>query len=101
MVNLMNNIYRKEWRQLANFFHLQIRLKSKERIGSKVKRKFHAPITPFKKLKSLVDEKKHLELQVEYTILNPFELRKKSKKKLRNFQGYNSRSVDRLGKHTI
>ena len=33
MVNLMNQIYRNEWRLLANYFHPQIRLKTKERYG--------------------------------------------------------------------
>lgn len=99
MVQLMNNIYRGEWRLLANFFYPQIRLKSKERIGSKVSRKFHDPRTPFSMLKEFLSDEKLTELEELKSSLNPFDLQKKLKRKLRRFAGYNSRSPDRLGKY--
>lgn len=99
MVRLMNNIYKNEWRLLTNYFHPQIRLKSKERHGSKIKRTFHAPATPFENLKNYLPEEKIAEMEAGLSKLNPFELRKKVKRRLSELQGYNSRSTDRLGKH--
>ena len=101
MVTLMNNIYRNEWRKLSNYFHPQIRLKSKERLGAKIKRRFHAPITPFENMKPHLVSEISLKIQSEIDVLNPFELVKKLKRKLRDFQGYNSRPRDGLGKHAI
>lgn len=101
MVSLMNNVYRKEWRKLSNYFHPQIRLKSKERHGAKIKRKFHAPVTPFENLKPYLTEEESKSIQDEIDSINPFELVKKLKRKLRDFQAYNSRPRDGLGKHAI
>jgi hypothetical protein len=91
MVSLMNNIYRQEWRSLSNYFHPQIRLKSKVRIGSKIKRTFHPPATPFTSLKRYLSEEKAKAIQAEIDGLDPFMLVKKLKRKLRDFQAYNSR----------
>jgi hypothetical protein len=101
MVSLMNNIYRGEWRLLSNFFYPQIRLKSKERIGSKVVRKFHEPRTPFDMLKDFLSDEKIRELEELKSSLDPFQLRKKLKQRLREFAAYNSRSPDRLGKYAM
>ena len=101
MVTLMNNIYRNEWHKLSNYFHPQIRLKTKERHGSKIKRKFHKAVTPFEILKPHLTIEKAQAIQAEIDALNPFELVKKLKRKLRDFQAYNSRPRDGLGKHAI
>ena len=101
MVQLMNNIYRGEWRLLSNFFHPQIRLKSKERIGAKVIRKFHKPRTPYDMLKEHLTEEKTKELEEKMNALNPFTLGKKLKRKLRDIQAYNSRSPERAGKYAL
>jgi hypothetical protein len=101
MASLMNNIYRNEWRLLANYFHPQIRLKSKERIGAKIKRRFHPPTTPFANLRPHLSAETSQAIQAEISSLNPFALVKKLKRKLRDFQAYNSRPRDGLGKHAI
>ena len=102
MVKLMNNIYRKEWRLLSNFFHPQIRLKSKVRHGAKIKKTFFAPATPFENLKPFLSPEKLSELSTQQEKLNPFDLRKKLKRKLRDFQAYNSNPGDHaVSKHAI
>lgn len=101
MVQLMNNIYRGEWSLLTNFFYPQIRLKSKERIGSKVKRTFHPATTPFEILKKYLPEEKLAELTAKIEGINPFDQQKKLKKRLREFQAYNSRSADAAGKYAM
>lgn len=101
MVTLMNNIYRNEARKLWTYFHPQIRLKEKIRVGSKVKRKFHAPATPFETMKKHLSKEKAQEMQIEMDKLNPFKIRKKLRSKLRDFQTYNQMSPDDLGKYAI
>jgi hypothetical protein len=98
---LMNAIYRNEWRLLANFFHPQIRLIEKYRIGSKLHRKFAKPRTAFEQLLPFLDEAKRRELTELYNSLNPFELRKKLKRKLRDLKGYNSQAIENLGKEAM
>ena len=101
MVQLMNGIYSKEWRILSNLFYPQIRLKSKERVGSKVIRKFNAPVTPFELLREHLSQENILLLTKEMEDTNPFDVRKKLKRKLREFQAYNGRSPERAGKYAI
>lgn len=101
MVQLMNAVYRKEWRLLSNHFLPQIRLHSKQRVGSKVIRKFRPAETPFAQVCKFLSEEKLIQLKYEHDALDPFELRFKLKKKLREFQGYNSRPRDDLGKYAV
>jgi len=101
MVQLMNNIYRGEWRLLTNYFYPQIRLKEKIRVGSKVKRTFHKPVTPMELLKYHLSNEEQQTIDETIDKLNPFNLRKKLKRSLRNFQAYNNRSADRLGKYAM
>lgn len=95
MVRLMNNIYRNEWRLLSNYFYPQIRLKSKVRHGAKIKRTFHDPITPFENMTKYLSPEIISVLTAEQEALNPFDLRKKLKRKLRDFQAYNSQPGDK------
>ena len=101
MVNIMNGVYRKEWRLLANYYHPQIRLKSKERIGAKVKRKFYKPQTPYSVLQTYLDRAQADMMTCEYKNLNPFSLRKSLKKKLRYFQSFNKTNPKKYGKYAF
>lgn len=87
-VNKMNAIYRKEWRLLQNYFLPQSKLISKERIGSKVIRKMDAPKTPYQRMleSETVSDKVKEQLLKEREALNPFELRQKLTKKLRDLR---------------
>lgn len=101
MVQLMNGIYRNEWRLLANFFNPQIRLIEKYRVGAKLHRKFAKPKTPYEQLLPYLSDAKKAELAEIYKSLDPFELRKKLKRKLHDVQGYNSRPMQGLGKEAM
>jgi hypothetical protein len=101
MVQLMNGVYRNEWRLLANFFNPQIRLTDKYCIGSKLHRKFAKPKTPYEQLLPYLSDAKRAEITEIYNSINPFELRKKLKRKLRDIQGYNSRPIQNLGKEAM
>jgi hypothetical protein len=60
-------------RLYTNFFQPTMKLKSKERFGSRVKKSYHAPQTPYQRVLAcaevtLADKKK---LQRQYRLLNP------------------------------
>ena len=60
-----------------NFFQPMMRLKEKERIGSKVIKRYETATTPYRKLISVegwLGEEEKNRLQEEYTAMNPMEL---------------------------
>lgn len=88
LVFLMNDIYQNEWNELQNFFIPQIKLIQKTRVGSKYKRKYSKPITPYQRILNCdtVPARTKEELKNKYQTLNPFELRRKLEKKLKQVQ---------------
>ncbi len=84
-VELLNNIYRNELYYLLNFFIASTKLKSKKRYGSKIKKIHDKPKTPFERLCDTIyiDEEKKLELVRLRNKLNPFELQRRIKEKLK------------------
>jgi hypothetical protein len=65
-------------RLYTNFFQPTMKLKSKERFGSRVKKSYHAPQTPYQRLLAcaevtVADKKK---LQRQYQLLNPAALKR-------------------------
>ena len=49
-VELLNDLYRHEWRWMMNLFQPSVKLLRKERIGSRVRRVYDAPTTPLDRL---------------------------------------------------
>jgi hypothetical protein len=87
LIDLMNEIYRDFWNPLHNFFLPQMQLISKERVGSRIKKKHDSPKTPYERLKlhqGITDEGL-AELERRYESLNPFELKKGLERKLEQF----------------
>jgi hypothetical protein len=61
LVELVHDLYRNEWRLLQNFFQPIMKLKKKERRGSRVKKTYDRPQTPAQRLlgwKGLAPEKR-------------------------------------------
>ena len=61
LVELVHDLYRNEWRLLQNFFQPIMKLKKKERHGSRVKKTYDRPQTPAQRLlgwKDLAPEKR-------------------------------------------
>lgn len=61
LVDLVHDLYRNEWRLLQNFFQPIMKLKKKERHGSRVKKTYDRPQTPAQRLlgwKGLAPEKR-------------------------------------------
>lgn len=92
LIDLMNEIYRDYWNPLHNFFLPQMQLQSKERVGSRIRKKHDSPKTPFERLKLQrlklhqgVTEEALTELEKRYQSLNPFEIKKGLERRLDQF----------------
>ena len=87
LIDLMNDIYMNYWCPLQNFFLPTFKLKEKLRIGSKIKKKYDEPKTPYKRvIESGVLKNHEIEaLQIRKAQLNPFELKRELEMKLKEF----------------
>jgi len=74
---VLNELY-SHLRLYLNYFQPLMKLKSKERIGSKVIKKYDQPKTPYHRLLKMeeIEESKKNELKAIYKKLNPFELKR-------------------------
>lgn len=82
---LLNDLYRTEWRQFQNFFCPSFKLKSKERIGGRIKKKYDRPRTPYARVLACpkIPEEAKEKLRAEFARLNPFELKRRIEQKLK------------------
>jgi hypothetical protein len=90
LVPLMNEIY-EVWGLLHNYFMPQMKLISKDRVGSKVKKKYDKPKTPYQRIiecEKVSDEIKE-NLRKTKSSLNPFKLQAELQKKLVYFHQLN------------
>jgi len=85
LVALIDDLYRKEWRALQNFFLPTMRLISKTREGGHLRRHHDSPRTPYQRLldSPKVSREGKEQLRREFESLDPFELRKAIEEKLR------------------
>ena len=76
-LRLLNKLYG-NWRLFVNFFHPSMKLIKKTRQGSKIKKTYDKPKTPYQR----VLESKHVEdtvkqqLKAQYTQLHPIKLKR-------------------------
>jgi hypothetical protein len=84
-VDLLNDLYRNEWRLFHNFFCPSVKLIAKERIGSKTIKRHDIPRTPYQRimLSNHVQESTKQSLTKTLETLNPFMLREAMEKKLK------------------
>jgi hypothetical protein len=87
LIALMNEIYRDYWNPLHNFFLPSMRIATKERHGSKIKKIYDKPATPYERFMLAPNgaEEKKVELKTRFETLNPFELKQGLEKKLGTF----------------
>jgi len=76
LVKLLNELYQNEWYYFVNMFLPSFKLIKKERIGSKIKKKYADPKTPLEKLLESKEIKSDVKdvLRLQYKNLNPYEL---------------------------
>ncbi len=84
VVTMMNDLYRKEWNLYQNHFIPTMKLLSKERVGSKYKKSYEPPRTPYERVleSTYVDDATKLKLKAVHETLNPFTLKQEIEKKL-------------------
>ncbi|MCK5357211.1 MAG: transposase family protein [Elusimicrobiales bacterium] len=74
-LNLINSLYRKEERLFMNLFQPSVKLIKRERVGSKTKKIYDKPKTPFERLKEKYpNDRKIKKLEKMRASLNPFKL---------------------------
>jgi hypothetical protein len=78
----MNDIYRKEWTRLQNYFMPQQKLQPKYRFGAKIKRSMDNATSPFERL-ILIQPELERSLRKIKSKSNPFKLRHSQKVKVR------------------
>jgi hypothetical protein len=85
VVELLNELYRHEWRLFHNFFCPSVKLLSKQQLGSKTIKHHDRPQTPYQRLINSPDIHPHTQQQLTAHLnsLNPFLLRKAMDKKLK------------------
>jgi hypothetical protein len=85
VVPLLNQMYTSEWRLYHNFYCPSVKLLSKERIGSKNKKKHDAPMTPYQRVmaSSLITDHAKDGLRKIFENTNPFMLRRGIEAKLK------------------
>jgi len=85
LVKLINSLYTNEWSQYQNHFCPTFKLLKKIRIGSKYKKTYERPQTPFQRLinSSHIAPDKKNQLRACHKILNPFILKTKIERKLK------------------
>ena len=90
LIGLINDIYKNYFNPLRNYFIATQKLESKQRIGSKIKKKYDKPQTPCDRLLdcSYVSEDSKRRLRQERESLNPIVLNAELKKKLKKLLDY-------------
>lgn len=75
-IEIMNELYRNELRLFMNYFQPSVKLVERVRVGSRVRRKFDKPKTPFERLIELgaLSEEQITLMTAERASLDPFEL---------------------------
>ena len=93
IVDMMNDLYRSEWRLYHNFFQPSVKLIEKKVIASQTVKRYDKPKTPYER----VLESKHVDLSVKRSLkerfetLNPFQLRKAIEAKMKKIFDYLNR----------
>jgi len=84
IVDLLNDLYKNDWRLFHNFFLPSVKLQKKFRIASKLIRIHDSPKTPFQRIlaSKLIPKSTKDSLQSQFDSLNPFRLHKIILKKI-------------------
>ena len=87
MTAQLNAIYTTEWRDFFNFYVPSMKLQSKERIGSKIKKRYDTPQTPYQRIMQSPDMSaaRKKRLTAYKNTLNPFTLHEAMQKKINAF----------------
>ena len=92
LVDMINDMYQNEHRLLTNYFYTTLKLKEKEKINGKTTKSYEVAKTPYKRLmeSGKISEEIKVKLKAEYMRLNPAELQRNLRKKLKQIKEYRS-----------
>ena len=86
IVDLLNDLYKNEWRLYHNFFIPSVKLLEKKRVGSKTIKRYDKPKTPYQRIletdPKVVKPAIKAKLTKQYKTLNPFGLKRAIDKKI-------------------
>ncbi len=85
LVEMLNELYTKEWSDYFNFFIPSVKLVEKQRVGSKIIKIHDLPQTPYQRIidsEHITNDIK-IELKEKVKNLNPFKLQKEMKNKIK------------------
>ena len=101
LIPMMNEIY-EIWEQLHNYFMPQMKIISKDRVGSKVRKKYDKPKTPYQRIIECekVSEEVKDRLRKTKATLNPFKLQAQLQEKLAYFHKLNDEYNERIKQET-
>jgi len=90
IVDMMNDLYRTEWRLYHNFFQPSTKLIEKKVIASKTLKRYDKPKTPYERITKSedVDPSVKRSLKEQFETLNPFQLRKAMEAKMKKIFDY-------------
>jgi hypothetical protein len=96
LVPLINDIYANEWSSWKNFFCPSLKLKEKRRVGSRIVRKYHPPMTPYQRVLASpeISDAVKQSLKVRFDSLDPFELRERIEQKLKRVKAMATTTFD-------
>lgn len=82
--DLLNDLYRNEWRLYENFFQATVKLHEKKRIGGHLQKKYEKAKTPYQRIMESpeVDAGTKAKLKAQFLSLNPAALKRQIEKKL-------------------
>jgi hypothetical protein len=85
LVALMNDLYANEWSQLQNHFCPTLKLKEKSREGSRYKKRYHSPETPYQRVmaSNVISPSFRQKIENLHATLNPFDLKRRIEAKLK------------------
>ena len=86
LVDMLNEMYNNEWNMYFNFFINSQKLISKQRIKSKIVKKYDEPKTPYQRImeSEFISQQTKQQLTNFKSKLNPFHLQKQMKQKINN-----------------
>jgi len=88
ITELLNALYKNEWRLLLNFFLPSVKLTDKKRVGSKIIKVHDSPKTPYQRTLNSEDVRLDVKerLQQQIKTLNPFKLHRTIHEKIATIQ---------------
>jgi len=92
LVSMIDNLYQNEHRLLTNYFYTTLKLKEKNKINGKTTKSYEIAKTPYQRLieSDKISREVKDKLKAEYMRLNPAELQRNLRKKLRQIKEYRS-----------